>query len=57
MKRKRYKTALSGLLLRLLKIYQESYEWILKRLTEKRNFFKDKVDIYHILSKECYATL
>ena len=46
MKWKRHKTALSGRLLRLLKIYQESYEWILKRLTEKRNFFKDKVDIY-----------
>ena len=30
---------------------------VLKRLTEKRNFFIDKADIYHILSKECYATL
>ena len=28
-----------------------------KRLTEKRNFFIDKVDIYHTLSKRCYATL
>ena len=30
---------------------------VLKGLTEKRNFFTEKVDIYHIHSKECYATL
>ena len=32
-------------------------DWFWKRLTEKRNFFIEKVDIYHILSKECYGTL
>ena len=30
---------------------------VLKKVNGKRNFFIDKVDIYHILSKECYATL
>ena len=31
--------------------------WFEKRLTEKRNVFIDKVDIYRIHSKDCYATL
>ena len=30
---------------------------ILKRLIQKRNVLIDKVDVYHILPKECYATL
>ena len=30
---------------------------ILKKVNGKKNFFIDKVDIYRIHSKECYATL
>ena len=30
---------------------------VLKKVNGKRNFFIDKVDIYHIVSKEFHATL